>query len=163
MQSRPYVRGHGGESSTDPRVPSIAEASAPNAAIGLWAIEELLHEAEEVLDAWGFRMLSPRIIWDKGSHVRAGQAALMQHEYLLIGVSKNGALVPVMNKPPSVIQGISRRSCHSQKPTRFHDILRDMFPMYENRVELFARRRPPEGWRGWGNQYPGDAKPRRAA
>jgi N6-adenosine-specific RNA methylase IME4 len=148
--------GPGGEASTDPAVPSVTEASAPNAAIGVWAIDELLHDAEAVLDAWGFQMLSPRIIWDKGSHVRAGRAALMQHEYLLIGI--RGAPVPVMNKPTSVVTVSHAGLANSEKPTCFHQILQDMFPMYKKRVELFARRTPPNGWRGWGNQNPGDGR-----
>jgi N6-adenosine-specific RNA methylase IME4 len=154
--------GPNGRSSNDAKHPTVKRASAKCAAIGMWAVEELLHEGEEVLQAWGFDLLLPRIIWDKGSHVRPGRAALMQHEYLLVGV--RGGAVPTW-LPKSVITVPRSGLKNSQKPVEFHATLQKMFPLLINRVELFARRTPPTGWRGWGNQYPGDApaKSRRAA
>lgn len=145
--------GPDGRASTDPKYPTVAEASASHCAIGLWAVDELLHEAEEVLAAWGFQMLNPRIVWDKGSHARAGRAALMRHEYLLIGV--RGKAEPTW-LPPSVVLEPRAKLANSEKPVSFHAMLARMFPKFTNRAELFARRTPPKGWRGWGNQHPGD-------
>ena len=100
----------------------------------------------------------PRIIWDKGSHVRPGRAALMRHEYLLIGV--RGGAMPIW-LPQSVVVEPHAKLQNSEKPTSFHAMLARMFPLLDKRVELFARRTPPEGWRGWGNQHPGDNPVRR--
>lgn len=144
-----------GNASVDPKYPSVADASAPCAAIGLWAIDEMLHEAEEVLAAWGFEMLNPRIIWDKGSHARSGRAALMQHEYLLIGV-RGGAMPVWLDKSVKMFPRAGLKN--SQKPVEFHAMLQKMFPLLNERMELFARRTPPDGWRGWGNQNPGPAR-----
>jgi N6-adenosine-specific RNA methylase IME4 len=139
-----------GQASTDPKYPSVPEASARCAAIGLWAIDELLPEAEGVLAKWEFKMLRPRIIWDKGSHVRPGTAALMRHEYLLIGV--RGGAEPFW-KDDSVIRKPHAGLKNSEKPAYFHELLAKMFPLLIQRRELFARRVMP-GWNGWGNQYP---------
>jgi N6-adenosine-specific RNA methylase IME4 len=153
--------GGDGRASRNLKDPTVAEASAQCAAIGLWAVEELLFDAELVLASWGFEMLRPKIIWNKESHARAGSAALMQHEYLLIGV-RGGAFVLDGCKPPSVVSAPRAGLANSEKPARFHTMLEEMFPLLRNRVELFARRSPPEGWRGWGNQNPGARKLRAA-
>jgi N6-adenosine-specific RNA methylase IME4 len=146
--------GDDGEASTDPKYRTVAEASARCAAIGMWAIDELLHQAEEVLEAWDFKLLTPRIIWHKGSHANEGRAAYHAHEYLLIGV-RGGA--EVKQKFDSVVP-IPRTSLkNSEKPVRFYSMLEEMFPYLTKRKELFARRYQP-GWSGWGNEYPGEPK-----
>lgn len=150
--------GPNGRASTNPKHPTVAEASAPCAAIGLWAIDELLYEAEEVLAAWGFKMLTPRIIWQKHQG-NIGEAAFHRHEYFLIGV--RGGAVPT-SKPNSVVTPPPGKLNHSQKPLHFHSMLKTMFPLLIERIELFARRTPPDGWRGWGNQNPGPRKLRAA-
>ncbi|MBX9778471.1 MAG: hypothetical protein K2Y71_29205 [Xanthobacteraceae bacterium] len=140
-----------GKASSDLKHPSVAEASAQTAAIGMWAVDELLAEAEATLAAWGFGLVG-RVIWDKGSHSRPGRATLMQHEFLLLGT--RGAAVPVW-KPRSVVTISKAGLRDSEKPEEFRAMLVKMFPLFVNRCELFARRRV-EKWTPWGNQVPAE-------
>jgi N6-adenosine-specific RNA methylase IME4 len=133
--------------------PSVAQAMAPCAAIGLWAIEDTIDFAKNtLLPAWGFEHLRPTIIWHKlgQTRPRPSGCAFPAHEYFLVGA--RGGAAPVWF-PRSVVTVDRTGLAHSEKPGDFHDMLRKMFPLLVNRLELFARARR-DGWRGWGDEYP---------
>ena len=129
--------------------PGIWDLSAPCSACAIWSIDESLEAAGYCLEEWGFERLRPRLVWVKPGHGEAGQIALNQHEYLIIGV--RGGATPAW-RPPSVL-AFPRPRRHSEKPPEVRDMLIRMFPDLTNRCELFARQRVV-GWSGWGDQYP---------
>jgi hypothetical protein len=143
-----------GNASKNPKWLTVAEASAPCAACAVWAIDDrYASEIEFMMQYdWGFEPLQPWLVWAKPGHGHASQAALLQHEYLIIGAQ--GGATPVW-LPKSVMTFKRASRDHSSKPQGVHKMLERMFPNLKSRMELFARQRIP-GWRGWGNQYPAE-------
>ena len=70
-----------------------------------------------------------------------------KHELLLIGTK--GAMVPLGEKPVSVITG--ENNIHSKKPEAVYEIIEAMYPGMKY-IELFSRNTPREGWYKWGNE-----------
>jgi hypothetical protein len=145
--------GADGHASTDPAHPTIAQATAPCCAMGMFAVDQLLFTAQLIGEEQGFTLLFPRIILNKRPHTHVGQAALCASEYLLLFV-KGGAM-PLPPLPNSVLRYSRAGLMHSEKPVGIRDMLERMFPYLDNRLELFARQRVP-GWKGWGNEYPAE-------
>ena len=131
----------------------VARLFQENAHLYLWATNNYLPAALEVMAVWGFRYVST-ITWGKVLNGRV-QTGLGQYfrgasEHLLFGV--RGSL------PYRVVDGkraqgstlvLAPRGEHSAKPEVFRGIIERVSP--GPYVELFARQATP-GWAGWGNE-----------
>jgi N6-adenosine-specific RNA methylase IME4 len=127
------------------RVPPAAE----NAFMAMWAVNSMLPEAFDVIDAWGFAYKSD-IIWDKLA-IKLGRWARNRHETLLLATRGNFPAPDPEDLPPSVIQAPCGR--HSQKPEAFYEILERMYP-HASKLEMYARN-IRLGWTSWGNEAEG--------
>ena len=122
----------------------VSEIAARDAVLFLWATPPKLAEAVELIDAWGFRLVTSAV-WDKqvpglGSWFR------QQHELLLIATRGKVPAPAPADRPSSVIR--APRGKHSAKPAIVREYIERMFPD-ARRVELFARG-AAKGWHSWG-------------
>lgn len=135
----------------------VRDIARPDAHLYLWATNNHLPGALEVMRAWGFRYVT-NVCWGKVSATGVVQQGLGQyfrgaHELLLFGVRGK---VPYRTLPdgkraqhPTLV--LAPRGEHSRKPDVFHEVIEKVSP--GPYVELFARRARP-GWAVWGNQAP---------
>jgi N6-adenosine-specific RNA methylase IME4 len=121
---------------------------AADAILYLWAVNMLLPEALQLIEAWGFRYIT-NLVWVKPS-IGLGNWARHRHELLLAG--RRGAFSPPDPdlRPGSVIE--APRGRHSQKPAEVYELLEHAHPL-ASKLELFARNARP-GWTAWGNEVP---------
>jgi len=122
--------------------------AAADAILYVSAVNMLLPEALQLIDAWGFRYVG-NIAWVKPS-IGLGNWVRYRHELLLIG--QRGAFSPPDSdlRPDSVIE--APRGRHSQKPARMFELIERAYPA-ASKLELFARNARP-GWTAWGNEAP---------
>lgn len=128
----------------------IAEMTIPaadNALLFLWAVNCLLPEALQVMDAWGFEYRT-NLVWVKQS-IGTGRWARNQHELLLLGRRGNYPAPDPHTLCSSVIKADRRH--HSAKPEVVYELIERMYP-HASKVELFARGKPRPGWVFWGNE-----------
>jgi len=121
--------------------------AADDAVLFLWAVNQLLPQALEVIEAWGFRYVG-NLAWVKPS-IGLGVWTRNRHELLLIG--RRGKLSPPDpdQRPGSVIE--ADRARHSAKPPAVYELIEAAYP-HLSKLELFHRGRPRPGWTTWGNQ-----------
>lgn len=125
----------------------ISKISADDAVLFMWCSSSLLPEAVEVVSAWGFKFKTSAV-WDKdftgqGTYFRQG------HEVLMIATKGSVPEVPYDARPSSVLK--FKRREHSRKPDELYQIIDSMYPEL-NKIELFCRGVPAQGWSGWGNE-----------
>lgn len=125
----------------------ISQISADDAVLFMWCSSSLLPEAVEVVSAWGFKFKTSAV-WDKdftgqGTYFRQG------HEVLMIATKGCVPEVPYGARPSSVLK--FKRREHSRKPDEMYQIIDGMYPEL-NKIELFCRGVPVQGWAGWGNE-----------
>lgn len=132
------------------QIKAIPIPAASAAVLYLWAVNSLLPQALEVIDAWGFHYAT-NYAWLKDKW-GLGHWNRTQHELLLVAI--RGSVPPPAEgvRASSVIQAARRR--HSQKPDQIYELLERLHP-HTTRLELFARQSRP-GWNAWGNQAPND-------
>jgi N6-adenosine-specific RNA methylase IME4 len=123
----------------------VADITADEAIIFLWATTPMLKKALQVLEAWGFNFASS-MVWVKPS-IGPGYWVRQRHEFLLVGI--RGSIPTPVNKPDSVIE--APRTGHSQKPEMVYGLIEMMYPEL-SKVELFARQSAAPGWAVWGNE-----------
>ncbi len=125
----------------------ISQISADDAVLFMWCSSSLLPEALEVVNAWGFKFKTSAV-WDKDF---TGQGAYFRqaHEVLMIATKGSVPEVPYGARPSSVLK--FKRREHSRKPDEICQIIDDMYPEL-NKIELFCRGVPAQGWAGWGNE-----------
>jgi N6-adenosine-specific RNA methylase IME4 len=135
----------------------ISALMLPNAHMYLWATNNHLPDALEVMKAWGFRYVTC-ITWGKG-YVDAvnlkiqtglGQYFRGSTEHLLFGV--RGRVPYKVNEGSGKRQQgrtlyLAPRAEHSEKPERFREVVEHVSA--GPYLEGFARRRVP-GWDAWG-------------
>jgi N6-adenosine-specific RNA methylase IME4 len=125
---------------------------APDSWLFLWRVAAMQREAIEVMDAWGFRLVS-EVAWVKtrkdGQPHGGGMGHYVRnsHEVCLIGVRGKASAMRLSKAVPSVIFARSMR--HSEKPEAFYQLVERLVP--GPRVELFARRRR-RGWKCFGDE-----------
>lgn len=122
--------------------------AADDAVLFLWAVNQLLPLALEVMDTWEFGYRT-NLVWVKPS-IGLGHWARNQHELLLVGVRGNISAPDPQDRPHSVID--ARRGRHSQKPDDVYELIERAYPQL-SKLEMFARRARP-GWAAWGNEAP---------
>lgn len=125
----------------------IDQISTEDAVLYMWCSSSLLPEALQVVGAWGFKFKTSAI-WDKdfsgqGTYFRQG------HEVLMIATKGSVPEVPYDSRPSSVLK--FKRREHSRKPDEIYQIIDGMYPEL-NKIELFCRGVPAQGWTGWGNE-----------
>jgi N6-adenosine-specific RNA methylase IME4 len=135
--------------------------AAENAHLYLWATNNFLPDALEVMAAWGFKYVT-MITWGK-DRMGLGQYFRGQTEHCLFGV--RGMLPYKTGEDGKRQQGktlfLAPRQAHSVKPEE----MRQMIERVSDRpgfrkLEMFARR-PAPGWDLFGNEVEGidlDAK-----
>jgi N6-adenosine-specific RNA methylase IME4 len=128
-------------------IKALQVPAAERAMLFLWAVNSLLPEALEVIEAWGFEYLT-NIAWVKPS-IGMGRWTRSRHELLLIARRGNHRAPDPEDLPDSVIE--APRGRHSEKPARFYELIERMYPQ-ATKLELFARGTPRPGWGAWGNQ-----------
>jgi N6-adenosine-specific RNA methylase IME4 len=126
----------------------IADLATPDAVLFLWTTAPHLHEAFEVLAAWGFQYVS-NFVWVKDKF-GLGYWVRNQHELVLIARCGHMPTPAPTCRPPSVIQASTRE--HSRKPDEAYALIERMYPELP-KIELFARDKR-EGWDRWGNEAP---------
>lgn len=126
----------------------VASLALPNSHLYLWATNNFLPHALEVMKAWGWRYITC-ITWAKDK-IGLGQYYRGQTEHLLFGV--RGQL------PYKVINGLrfqgttlisAPRGRHSAKPIVARQMIERV--SYGPFLELFAREHV-DGWDRWGNE-----------
>ncbi len=123
----------------------VVDVAAADAVLMIWVPSFFVAESMAVINAWGFEYRS-QIVWNKERH-NPGHYTSVRHENLFICVRGNG--LPIIKRPESVITE-PPTGVHSQKPTRFYDLIEAMYPDATH-LELFARNTRPR-WTSWGNE-----------
>jgi N6-adenosine-specific RNA methylase IME4/ParB-like chromosome segregation protein Spo0J len=120
--------------------------AADDAVLLLWAVNCLLPQALQVIEAWGFSYLT-NLVWVKPS-IGLGVWTRNRHELLLL--ARRGSISPPYPDllPDSVIT--AARGRHSEKPACVYELIERAYP-HLSKLELFARTCRP-GWTGWGNE-----------
>jgi N6-adenosine-specific RNA methylase IME4 len=128
----------------------VASFCAERCHCHLWCLpNETMFRAEEILTAWGFRVVTS-FVWTKSGPLGRGNYWRHSHEILVTGVRgpndrfDDRGLRSWIEAP---------RRAHSQKPEEVFSLLERASP--EPRIELFSRVRRP-GWFTWGHEIKGD-------
>ena len=128
----------------------VGNIAEDNAHLYLWATNNYLEAAFEVMRAWGFKYKTT-ITWGKDK-IGLGQYFRGQTEHCLFGVKGN---LPYKIEDDKRQQGttliLAPRREHSQKPDEMRAQIEKV--SYAPRIELFARETFP-GWDCWGNEAP---------
>lgn len=142
----------------------VAEISAANAMLAMWAIGSHLDQAIELGRAWGFTYVTDLFYWAKQRQLKPNQADLFTDDVAPcpIGMGKytrkqvepcllfkRGKGLRVLDHSVAQLIVEPKRE-HSRKPDRVYGDLEKLFG-YFPRVELFARS-TREGWSSWGKQ-----------
>lgn len=138
----------------------VNQRAADDAVLFLWCPAGQLQAGLKVIEAWGFDYKT-HAVWDK-ERTGTGVYFQSQHEVLLLATRGNLPEVPINRRPASIFREVRRKP--SQKPNAAYVLIEGMYPEL-NRLELFCRGKPREGWAGWGNECivdqptPADDKP----
>jgi len=117
----------------------IQDICDKNAALFLWAPPELLPEALEVMQSWGFEYRSI-FTWQK-SKGTPGLYNKIDQEFLLVG--EKGNCQPESDEIVSSIHCIDKKG--ASKPDGFRKIIENLYSSTEKKVELYPRKKC-EGW-----------------
>ena len=129
---------------------NVAEITADDALLFMWATSPHLDQAIDLGKAWGFAWATVAFIWDK-QRVNPGFYTMSQCELCL--VFKRGR-IPAPRGARNVRQLVSeRRAEHSRKPIEVRRRIEEMFPR-QRKIELFARDADIHGWDTWGAEIP---------
>jgi len=128
-------------------IKALPVPAAENAVLFLWAVNGLLPQAFEVIEAWGFEYKAD-IAWIKNG-IGPGVWTRPRHELLF--VARKGKFPPP--EPRQRIASVfeAKRGRHSEKPERAYELIEQMYPNV-TKLELFARGRTRAGWSAWGNE-----------
>lgn len=116
----------------------------------LWATNNHLQDAFEVMKAWGFEYIT-MITWNKDK-MGLGQYFRGMTEHCLFGVTKK-RLPYKIDENGKRCQGVTsfyaERGKHSQKPKEMREMIEKV--SYMPSIELFARE-TVNNWDCWGNE-----------
>jgi N6-adenosine-specific RNA methylase IME4 len=139
------------------------------AAVFMWATCPRLHYAVELINSWGLHYRGVAWVWvktRKDGQLIHGQGVPPTFtkpttEMLLAASTKprgrpitiqTSAMRQVVTVPENGGVQLSPRGKHSQKPAVFVDLIDELFGAEPDRVELFCRGLPRQGWHGWGDE-----------
>jgi N6-adenosine-specific RNA methylase IME4 len=128
-------------------IKGIQIPAADDALLLIWAVNSLLPQALDVIDAWGFHYLT-NLVWVKPS-IGLGVWTRNRHELLLVGRRGKHPAPDPDQRPDSVLE--AKRSRHSAKPDGFYQLIETAWP-HTSKLELFHRGDARPGWHCWGNQ-----------
>lgn len=131
----------------------IAGLAAPDCALFLWAINPMIPQALETIEAWGFKFKTVAFTWAKQSpsgaswHMGLGYWNRQNTEQCFLATR---------GKPKRVAKNVRQllvapRREHSRKPDEVHNRIEAL--LEGPYLELFARR-PRDGWTCWGDELP---------
>lgn len=130
----------------------IAEMSAPDSVLFLWATDPLLAQAFELIRAWGFEYKTVGFYWvkrntksDEGYFTGLGYWTRANPEQCLLATRGS----PVRRSKAVRKLVVERRREHSRKPDSVRDRIEALVP--GPYLELFSRE-TKAGWDCWGNQ-----------
>ena len=130
----------------------VASIAADDCVLFLWATNQHLDVAIDVLRAWGFQYVS-NYIWRKPT-IGLGYWNRSVHEVLLIGTRGNVPCPALGTQEMSVID--ADRGEHSAKPEVFLEMIERYFPTLP-KIELNRRGAARSGWSAWGNEVEHEA------
>lgn len=127
----------------------IIFASSPDSVCFMWAVWPKIHEALELMEAWGFKYKTGGA-WHKKtvngkSSFGTGYLLRSASEPFLIGTL--GQPIIKNRSTRNIIDAVVRE--HSRKPDCTYGLIEGLFD--GPYLELFARHKRP-GWSVWGNQ-----------
>lgn len=130
----------------------VVEHALPDAHLYLWATNNYLMDAGEVMTAWGFRYVTC-VTWGK-DRPGLGQYFRGMTEHLLFGVRGQPPYKTLADgkRAQGTTLVMAPRGEHSVKPAAFHALIERV--SHGPFLELFARR-PTAGWDVWGNEIAG--------
>ena len=117
----------------------IQDICEKNAALFIWTPPELLPEAFDVLEQWGFEYRA--IFTWKKDKATTGLYNKIDQEFLLVG--EKGNCQPENDEIVSSIQCIDKKG--ASKPDEFRKIIENLYSSTKNKVELYPRKKC-EGW-----------------
>ena len=132
----------------------IADLAARDCALFLWAVDPLLHQAIDLIRAWGFEYKTVGFYWVKLNAKAKHEADFFTGLGYWTRANPEQCLMATRGKPLRRAKDVRRlvvesRREHSRKPECVRDrIERLVGGPY---LELFARETKP-GWDCWGNQ-----------
>ncbi len=132
----------------------VKDISDDDCVLFLWCIFNKLHEALDVIEAWGFKYTSCAFVWIKRNRTSnsyfwgMGGWTRQNAECCLLGIK--GHPKQKQHDIHSVVEAKIRG--HSQKPLLIYEHIERLVGEVP-KIELFARDKR-EGWDTWGNQVP---------
>jgi N6-adenosine-specific RNA methylase IME4 len=132
----------------------VAELASPDCALFLWAVDPLLHQAMDLIRAWGFEYKTVGFYWVKLNAKAKHDADFFTGLGYWTRANPEQCLMATRGKPLRRAKDVRRlivenRREHSRKPECVKDrIERLVGGPY---LELFARE-TKQGWDCWGNQ-----------
>lgn len=127
----------------------IQDIAAENCALFLWAVNPMLPQALEVIEAWGFKFSTVAFTWAKRSkldqawHFGLGYWTRQNTEQCLLAT--RGKPKRLSRAVPQLVVSPVRQ--HSRKPDEVYTYIERLID--GNRCELFSRERR-ERWASWG-------------
>lgn len=118
----------------------------------LWTTHEHLMEADDVLEAWGFRPAKTGRVWQK-TRPANGYWVGQDVEFLRLGVRG-----PAYRANAKAILGYHPRSLFKAPAPRVHSAKPDLFYVQTKAISpgpwaSIFERTPRSGWYGWGDEY----------
>lgn len=129
----------------------VKDCAAPDCALFLWAINPMLPQALDVIEAWGFTFKTVAFTWakrtttDRTWHIGLGYWNRQNTEQCLFATR---------GKPQRLSKSVRQlivapRREHSRKPDEVHDRVEALIA--GPYLEMFARQ-SRQGWTTWGNE-----------
>ena len=122
----------------------VGELAAKDCALFLWAVQSMLPQAVEVMEAWGFEFRTSAFVWVKEGGAGLGYWTRKDTEICLLGIKGSPKRLNA-----DVREAIkAKRGRHSEKPAEVYRRIERLVP--GPYMELFARK-AHLGWNRWGN------------
>jgi len=130
----------------------VASLAADDCALFMWVVMPQLPEALAVIEAWGFKYKTCAFVWIKQTkdeeRLATGMGYWTRANSEMCLLATKGSPTRLNADVHQVI--LSPRLEHSRKPDEVAARIMRLVP--GPYIELFARRRPRDGWAVWGNQ-----------
>ena len=141
------------------RLPVWELANPESCLLAMWWVPTQPREALQVMEAWGFRLMTTKgFTWHKTNKHKGNSALGMGH---MTRANSEDMLFAVRGRLParldaSICQHVTApRGAHSAKPDIFRQLLVQLLGDVP-RIELFSRS-DAAGWDHWGNEAPSNS------